>query len=452
VLPGVAGVWVVDGGRRVDGSGTTRREDGALVGGPERPVNVEGGEAIAWLVAPGLALIAVTYGLARFAYGLYLPEMREAFDLSPSLLGLIGAGSYVGYCVAVVVSLVYTSRTGPRLMAVAAGVVAVVGMATVAGSPVAWVLALGILVAGSSTGLASPPMGEAVARSIRPSLQDRANALINCGTSVGVALSGPAALLLTGQWRIAWATFALVGVAVLVWNAAVMPRKALQDEGESGERDEDGAEEGDGSGSPHLSFTYLIGARVRPRSLPLFAVAFGVGFASAVYWTFSRDVVVQAGGLGQTGSTLFWTVIGISGLAGGAAGDLVGRFGLTTVLRGGLFSMAASMVLLAVASDVLPIAYTSAALFGSTYIMLSGVVLVWSVSIFRERPAAGLGAGFLLIAVGQVVGSPVAGALAGTTGPATAFFSFAVAAMLAACVRPHPEDTGASASVSDMQP
>ena len=55
---------------------------------------------ITWLVAPGLALIAVTYGLARFAYGLFLPEMREALDLSETVLGLIGAGSYAGYCVA----------------------------------------------------------------------------------------------------------------------------------------------------------------------------------------------------------------------------------------------------------------------------------------------------------------------------------------------------------------
>ena len=51
---------------------------------------------ITWLVAPGLALIAVTYGLARFAYGLFLPEMREALDLSETWLGLIGAGSYSG--------------------------------------------------------------------------------------------------------------------------------------------------------------------------------------------------------------------------------------------------------------------------------------------------------------------------------------------------------------------
>ena len=439
--------------RRVRGCGVRPGFVGVLMGSSEPPANVggRGGEAIAWLVAPGLALIAVTYGLARFAYGLFLPEIREAFDLSPSLLGFIGAGSYVGYCVAVVISLVYTSRVGPRLMAIGAGAMAVTGMAVVAGSPVAWVLALGILVGGSSTGLASPPMGEAVARSIRPSLQDRANALINCGTSVGVALSGPAALLLSGQWRLAWTAFALVGLAVLVWNAAVMPPKAVHLEGESGEQNEDGAEAGDGSGGTRLSFNYLIGARVRPRSLPLFAAAFGVGFASAVYWTFSREVVVQAGGLGEAGSTLFWTIIGISGLAGGAAGDLVWRFGLTTVLRGGLVSMAASMVLLAVAPGVLPLAYTSAVLFGSTYIMLSGVILLWSVGVFRERPAAGLGAGFLLIAVGQVVGSPVAGALAGTTSPAIAFFTFAAAAMLTACVKPHPEDTGGPASVSDTQ-
>src|SRR5919112_1549757 len=50
--------------------------------------------SITWLVAPGLAMIALTYGLARFAYGLFLPEMRDSLDLSESVLGLIGAGSY----------------------------------------------------------------------------------------------------------------------------------------------------------------------------------------------------------------------------------------------------------------------------------------------------------------------------------------------------------------------
>ena len=173
-------------------------------------------------------MIAVTYGLARFAYGLFVPQIREAFDLSPSVLGLIGAGSYAGYCIAIIVSLVFTSRMGPRFMATAAGVVAVVGMAAVAGAPTSWVLALGVLVAGSAAGLASPPMGEAVALSVPEQKQDRSNTLINSGTSVGVALSGPAALLVDEQWRLAWAAFTAIGLAVLLWNAFSMPRKSVE--------------------------------------------------------------------------------------------------------------------------------------------------------------------------------------------------------------------------------
>src|SRR5919107_3950246 len=232
-----------------------------------------------WLVAPGLAMIAVTYGLARFAYGLFLPEMRQAFGLSETLLGLIGAGSYVGYCVAIIIALVFTSRAGPRFMAVAAGAVAVVGMAAVAGAPTAWVLALGVLLAGSSSGLASPPMAEAVATTIPEESQDRANALINSGTSIGVALSGPAALLLTEQWRVAWGVFALVGGVVVVWNAIVMPPKPVGDDLPEGAAQ---------TAVPRLSVRYLLGSR----SVALFAAATGVGFASAAYWTFSRDMVV----------------------------------------------------------------------------------------------------------------------------------------------------------------
>src|SRR5215217_1954209 len=380
---------------------------------------------ITWLVTPGLAMIAVTYGLARFAYGLFVPEMRESLNLSESVLGLIGAGSYAGYCFAVLGALLFTSRAGPRFMAVAAGAVAVVGMATVAGAPTAWVLALGVLVAGSS-GLASPPMGEAVATAIPEESQDRANALINSGTSIGVALSGPASLLLTEQWRIAWGAFALVGVAVVAWNAIAMPRKPV------GEDRPEGAAQTD---VPRLSVRYLLGSR----SVPLFAAATGVGFASAAYWTFSRDMVVRFGDLSGTGSSMFWVIIGVSGLAGGLAGDLVQRFGLSGAFRVSVLSMAAAIGLLAAAPGVLLWAYSSAALFGSTYIMLTGIILLWSVSVFHERPSAGLGAAFLLIAVGQVFGALTAGAVAGAAGLVVTFWAFAGIAVVAALISPRVE-------------
>jgi predicted MFS family arabinose efflux permease len=385
------------------------------------------------LVPPGLAIIAVTYGLARFAYGLFLPELREAFDLGASVLGLIGSGSYAGYCVAIVVSSIFAARVGPRFMVVATGTVAVAGMALVAAAPTAWVLAAGVLIAGSSSGLASPPMGDAVARAIAYDKQDRANTLINSGTSVGVILSGPAALVAAGQWRVAWAAFAAISLAVLVWNAAIMPG-----------RERSSLTDGEGAGVPRLSLRWLVG----PRSLPLFSTAVGMGLASAAYWTFARELIVQAGALGQAGSTTFWMVVGASGLAGGAAGDLVARLRLTRALRSSLLAMAVAIGLLAVAPGAPGAVYGSAALFGSTYIMLTGIILVWAVAVFHERPSAGLGAAFLLIALGQVLGAPLAGTLGDATSLETAFGLFAGVAVATAFIRPRAENArAASASV-----
>jgi hypothetical protein len=61
---------------------------------------------------------------------------------------------------------------------------------------------------------------------------------------------------------------------------------------------------------------------------------------------------------------------------------------------------------------------------------------VWSVSVFHERPSAGLGAAFLLIAIGQVFGTPVAGAEAGIVGLVVTFWTFAGIAVLTTLIRP----------------
>src|SRR5687767_6533152 len=150
---------------------------------------------ITWLVAPGLAMIAITYGLARFAYGLFLPEMRESLDLSELVLGLIGAGSYAGYCFAVLGALVFTSRTGPRFMAVAAGAVAVVGGGCVGsgvgvgGLPAGGARRRGQGRPGRTGAPAAPPRGGAGARAGAEDHERGATALINGGTKRGVALT-----------------------------------------------------------------------------------------------------------------------------------------------------------------------------------------------------------------------------------------------------------------------
>ena len=61
------------------------------------------------LAAAGLALIAVCYGLARFAYGLFLPVLTEEFGLDGAVAGTIASSGYIAYCVAVVAATAATA-------------------------------------------------------------------------------------------------------------------------------------------------------------------------------------------------------------------------------------------------------------------------------------------------------------------------------------------------------
>src|SRR3712207_8973731 len=97
--------------------------------------------------------------------------------------------------------------------------------------------------------------------------------------------------------------------------------------------------------------------------------------------------------------------------------------------------MAAAIGLLAAAPGALLSAYLSGALFGSTYIMLTGIILVWSVSVFHERPSAGPGPALLPLAFWRGFGGPLAGAPARGVGLGVTFLGFAGVAGLAALLR-----------------
>ena len=49
------------------------------------------------VVLPGAAMIAVTFGLARYGYGLLLPDMQGELGLDPRKAGLIASGAYLAY-------------------------------------------------------------------------------------------------------------------------------------------------------------------------------------------------------------------------------------------------------------------------------------------------------------------------------------------------------------------
>ncbi|WP_349294770.1 MFS transporter (plasmid) [Thioclava sp. 'Guangxiensis'] len=360
--------------------------------------------------ATGFGLIAICYGFARFAFGLFLPQIDGELGLGPSLSGIISGGSFASYCIAIIASAVLTERIGARAVAVGAAIVAAVGMAGIALAPSPLILAIAVVVAGSSTGLASPPMAAAVAAAVRKSRQDLTNTVINAGTSVGVASSGPIALAIAGQWRLAFGAFAAVAVVLAVAAAVSLPAS----------RGEKGA-----GGLPPLNSPVLR----------LISASFLMGAASTALWSFGGQIVSHQLGWGPTGTGVLWTCIGAGGIAGAWAGTLVGRFGLDPVHWTFLGLMSTSI--LAVGSGVATpaLALTGGLLFGAAYVMLTGVYLIWGTHALPARPATGLMIGFLTIAVGQTVGAPLFGLLMAGPGAGSAVICFAVIALLAGTFR-----------------
>lgn len=357
----------------------------------------------------GFCLIAICYGFARFAFGMFLPQINEDLDLGTSISGAISGASFASYCVAIIASAILTERFGARAVAVGAALVAAVGMAGIALAPSPLILAVAVVVAGSSTGLASPPMAAAVVSAVREGHRNLTNTMINSGVSGGVALSAPIALAMTGHWRLTFAAFAALALVLAITAAMSLPDSR------------------DGSAAGALPPMTAPVAR-------LLCASFLMGAASTAVWSFGGQLVSVQLDWGPTGTGLLWSCIGTGGLAGALAGTLSDRFGLDRVHLAFLYLMTTSILAVGLGLGPIPV-LVGGAIFGAAYVTLTGVYLVWGTSALPDRPATGLMVGFLAIAVGQTIGAPLFGFLMAGPGAKSAVMCFAAVALLAGAFR-----------------
>lgn len=363
----------------------------------------------------GSGIIAITYGLARFVFGLFLPAIRDDLGLDATGAGIVGAIPFVSFIGAILVGPTVCRRLGPRLAGGLVGGLAAAGLLLIAGAPGVMVLGAGVAVCGISTGLSSPVMAQAVHRVVRPVRRGRVNAIHNAGTSIGVAMAMPAMAWLLGAWRSAYVLFAVLAVAGAVAALLYLPG------GSEPER-----EPGSGAPQPTVSRDQWR-AMVR-----LSALAGGTGLVSSIYWVFAPDLVVREGGLSTAHASWLWLAIGLTGLMGSTAGDLIDRLGPGRTHALALALLAGSLGLAAAAPDALGLALVSAAAFGAAYMTLTGFYLVQGVRIMADRPALGPVMPLLATTVGQAVGSPLSGWMIDAGGYTAAFTGLAAFGLVVA--------------------
>jgi predicted MFS family arabinose efflux permease len=335
------------------------------------------------IIFPGIALIAVCYAFGRFSYGLFMPEISEALQLNDAASGAINSGTYIAYCLSLLTAPLLINRRGHHY----------------------------VFLAGLSTGWASPALGNTVNAELAPDLQARGNSWINTGTSFGIVISGPLYWLFTDYWRLTYILFAVIGVVVLWWNRRVIPATKTM---------------------PCTKSIWTCMKPTRPGSALLMACLL-TGFSSAIYWTFARNFLTDEKGASDSEAVLFWIVMGVMGILGGCAGRIIERIEIGWSYRIGILLLAISLGVILLPS--MTASLISAIMFGSTYIFLTSVFIVWATRLFSPNVSIGISLAFLALGVGQFLGSSMAGYTIEVFSNTTAFLAFAVLGLFGLLIR-----------------
>lgn len=255
----------------------------------------------------GFSIIAVTYGMARFSWGLMLPDIRQAIPFTPQVAGFIASCSYAAYCMSIFMASYLIARVGPRLPALLAAIAAAAGLFILATSAHSTMLAIGLFIAGLSSGLASPALAGAVNDRIAPDRQLHVNTTINAGTSGGIILSVPVLFFMPGGWRAACVVFAIMALLCLPALWRYLPSSAAKS---------------------RESTPKVLSIVRKPGMFRLLGIAFISGMASAAWWSFGPEILMRHTELDSAATNVLWLISGGAGIVAIFTGSMARRIGM----------------------------------------------------------------------------------------------------------------------------
>ncbi|CDG53036.1 MULTISPECIES: MFS transporter [Halomonadaceae] len=365
----------------------------------------------------GAALVAISYGLARFAFGLFVPSISAELSLTSYLVGIIGALPFISFVLSTLVAPLAADRLGARNLAILSGSFGVGGLALISQSSDALSLGIGVFICGICTGLMMPALAAAMQALVSRAMHGRVSSIMNAGTSIGIIVAVPTVVFLSDAWRLTYTIFAALTAmgVVAAWYfipsvSRVIPANA----------------------APPPPITRSQWSRL----IRLTIFAFAMGFVSAPYWLFAPDLAVTLGALSPGHTGWLWFAVGIAGLGGAVISDLADRNNppITQALM--LMMLSSSLALLAASPSQLALTIFSAMVFGLAYMSLTGLYLMTGIRLLPGRLSMGPVLPFMACALGQAVGSPVIGVLVDRLGYADAFSIFSVVGILVAVLSP----------------
>jgi len=392
------------------------------------------------IVFSGTLTIVACLGLARFAFGMLLPSMRDALGMSYDQMGMLGTANFAGYLVAVGLTPFLLRRLSPRLL-IALGLLLIAGcMFAISGSGSYSTVLVFYTLVGIGSGMANIPLMVLVSYWFHRERRGRAAGFIVIGSGFAIIFSGFLIPYLNAHygaagWRVGWGVIGAI-VLVIAGIAATLIRnspeeKGLEPLGISGTLEYDPSET-----RGHFSAVKILSY--------LGALYFVFGATYVVYGTFIVTTMVEEYGFAESVAGNLWSWVGFfslfSGVVFGILSDRIGR-------KGGLiavFSVQTAAYLLAGSSLGEKVIFVSVALYGVASFAIPAIMAAAIGDYLgKARAAAGFSIITFCFAIGQTLGPVVAGIIAESSGTFTGSYlasgGLTVAAIVLCLFLPAPE-------------
>jgi predicted MFS family arabinose efflux permease len=370
----------------------------------------------------GAAVVAVQFGMGRFAFGLTLPDLRadpalSADGLSDLAVGLMASATFAGYFIGIVGTPLLARRLGLRAPTTLGCACGAVGGLVVLVAPHPGVLAVGAVLVGSAAGWVWAPYNDLIAAVAPPARRPGLIAAVATGTSAGlvavavVALAGPG-------WRTVWAAVGLASAAAGVLNLRWTPQVALRPP---------------------------TGAPVGRRTLLLVAVyAVGYNVTTTLFFTYAAETL-RRGGLPSAAGPALYAIVGLLGVTGLMTGRWAGRIGARRVAAACLGLLALALTILGLAGDSWAAALVAAVVFAPGYMVGATIIAVWTSALAPEGSSEALSGVIAVGALAAVVAQALVGGLVGSVGLSVVLVSLAVLAAAGAAAMATPRVPGVGA-------
>ncbi|NLC28213.1 MAG: YbfB/YjiJ family MFS transporter [Campylobacteraceae bacterium] len=351
-------------------------------------------------------------GLARFSFGMILPNMQIHLQMSATQAGIVGSANFIGYFLGLFVVGRWYLRFGVKTIIIRALSTQGLAMIAMAFSSHFIFAAMFFAIAGFFGALANIALMTHIAQIVPISIRGRATGIVVAGIGLAVIVSGVLVPLIDQftelSWRASWIFFAF-----LVMLIAFLSHRYL---------------------APNLGTDEL--KKEDTKTLPLQTIIrtcsfwqtgvlfFLFGLCAIMFMTFFVAAVEESWQFGSEISGIFWTILGVSSIFSGPIfGAISDRFGRHTTL-GLLFTLQGVAHLLLVLSTHMAGTILSAFLFGLSAWAVPSIMATLSSELFGPfHTARILSFITLFFGIGQIIGPLIAGVLRDLTGNFTLGFS-----------------------------